>query len=474
MLKIIVYCAVMGHVFSALCHQEDQHILREINAFATNFDINSNQELQELRNQVIANKCHFGESTLSSSIFSFAPGYINLHCGSYGSQPKYVVKYHNHIRNILYSRPHVWDDVYSVSIMNTLRSKIANYLGINNINDLVFTINASQGLSIVIKSLMDHFLSQYTNNISDFSIIYFNTAHSSFISLLKYYQRLFQIKLIEIKFDEHILKDYNAIINTINTTLNEMTTNQKILFAVFSHVTSLPSMIMPLNDIVTLFNARNIVTVVDGAHAFGQIYNLNISNSNCDFYVSNAYKWFYSVWNTAIIYVKKKYKNIITPLAMSYTNVSFQKLFHHPGTVDESAYLSLIASLEFRYLIGGDKNIINYIHNISIEAQQYLANLWNTDIFMPNHEYFIGMINVELPSVDGVILNKQKIKEIFFTVLEQNDIAFKLFEWNGKFYARISCQIYTNMDQIQQIGRLVNEYLNVNVTQTDELIKQEL
>lgn len=459
-----------------------------IQLFDHTFDIKGNIELQELRKEVIKNKCNFGSSHLSSSIFSFAEGYINLHCGAFGAQPKYVIKYQDQIRNVLYSRPHLWDDVYSQIIMNLLRQEMANYLGITNLNDLVFTINTSHGINAIIRSIMDHFLASVQNQTSDdiaqYSIIYFNTAHPAFISPLKYYQKLWNINLIEIKFDENIVKEYDHIIETINDTLISMddTERERIIFAVFSHISSLPSLILPLKEIVSLFNEYNIMSVVDGAHSMGQIYDLNINDINPDFYVGNAYKWFYSVWNTAIIYVKQEYQYMITPLAMAYyKNASFQKLFHHPGSVDESPYLSLMGSLEFRYLIGGDENIINYIHKMAIQTQQYLANLWNTTIFISNEDYFSGMVNVELPSIDGVVLNKEKINDIFFMVLEQNDIAIKLFEWNGKFYIRISCQIYTNMQQIQQIGDLILQYLNKMKLQlsaksnddNDEIIKKE-
>ena len=452
-----------------------------IKQFDQMFDVEDNDELQSLANKVIANRCNFGAPKLSSSIFSFAPGYINLHCGAFGAQPKYVIKYHDHIRNVLYSRPHLWDDVYAVSIMDTLRSEMANYLGIPDKDDLVFTINTSHGINAVIRSVMDQFLAKHQNqDLTDYSVIYFNTGHPAFVAPLKYYQKLYNINLIEINFDDNIIKEYDLIIQTINNTLIDMddTDREKTIFCVFSHVTSLPSMLLPLKEIVDLFHQYNILSIIDGAHSMGQILNINITESNCDFYVGNAYKWFYSVWNTAIIYVKKEYHDIVSPLAIAYyKNATYKKLFHHPGSVDESAYLSLMGSLEFRYLIGGEENIINYYHNLAIETQNYLADLWNTTVFLPNEAYFSSMVNIELPTIDGVELNKSIIDEIFYSILQQNDIAIKLFEWNQKFYIRISCNIYTNMEQIQQIGNLILEYMDKyksDNNDNDDILKSEL
>ena len=467
-----------------------------ISIFEEVFNIQDNELLSTLRAEVINNKCNFGDTSLSSSIFSFAPGYVNLHCGSYGATPKYVVQYKDHIRNVLYSRPHVWDDVNSTHIMDVLRQDIAQYLGIPNHNDLVFTINASHCLMAVIRSLMDHFLSQFLgisndsnqssrshSDLSEYSIIYFNTGHGAYISPLKHYQKLWNISLIEVEFTAEILRDYKSIIEKINDTLishgllpnnnrpnsgdSENADNSKenkVIFAVFSHITSIPSLILPLHDIVSLLHDYNIMTVVDGAHAMGQIYDLNIAASDCDIYISNAYKWFYSPWNTAVIYVKEQYQDIIKPPAIGYgEGASFQKLFHHPGTVDESAYLSLMGSLEFRRLIGGDRNILEYIHSLAIEAQRYLSELWNTTVFSSDSSHFVGMINVELPKIDRLVMSKEVIDRVFYALLKNDDIAIKLFEWNGRFYVRVSCQIYNDMSQIERVGALILQYLNAEV-----------
>merc|ERR1712130_915424 len=115
----------------------------------------------------------------------------------------------------------------------------------------------------------------------------------------------------------------------------------------------------------------------------------------------------------------------------------------------------MMAALEFRHLIGGEKNILHFIHSTAVSAQLLLSNLWSSTIFSPNHRSFAGMINVELPSVKDWKWTKQTIKKVHFTLLEKHNCAVKLFSFNQRFYIRVSVQIYTNLAQIQKIGTLI-------------------
>jgi selenocysteine lyase/cysteine desulfurase len=45
----------------------------------------------------------------------------------------------------------------------------------------------------------------------------------------------------------------------------------KIRFAVFSHIVSTPSVILPIERWIKLCRAQNVLCLIDGAHAFGQL-----------------------------------------------------------------------------------------------------------------------------------------------------------------------------------------------------------
>ncbi len=66
--------------------------------------------------------------------------------------------------------------------------------------------------------------------------------------------------------------------------------NQKIRAILLSHVSHVDGRIFPIAEIADLARERNILCIVDGAQAVGQIA-VNIERINCDAYFFSGYKW---------------------------------------------------------------------------------------------------------------------------------------------------------------------------------------
>ena len=47
--------------------------------------------------------------------------------------------------------------------------------------------------------------------------------------------------------------------------------SSKIRLAVFSHIVSTPGIILPVEKLIRLCRKYNVLTLIDGAHAFGQL-----------------------------------------------------------------------------------------------------------------------------------------------------------------------------------------------------------
>ena len=56
------------------------------------------------------------------------------------------------------------------------------------------------------------------------------------------------------------------------------------------------------------FRKKNILTLVDGAHAIDRIA-LDLKKQNPDFYLTNTHKWLYTHRSSCVLYVKKIFKN---------------------------------------------------------------------------------------------------------------------------------------------------------------------
>ncbi|CAD7958488.1 unnamed protein product [Amoebophrya sp. A120] len=83
---------------------------------------------------------------------------------------------------------------------------------------------------------------------------------------------------------------------------------KKIRLASFDHISCIPAIRFPVEEVVQLCKTefRHVVDYVqiDGAHAPGQIPDLDVRKINADFYFGNAHKWLSGARSCALLYVK--------------------------------------------------------------------------------------------------------------------------------------------------------------------------
>eukprot|EP00897_Mesotaenium_endlicherianum_P008909 jgi/Mesen1/8046/ME000043S07427 len=65
---------------------------------------------------------------------------------------------------------------------------------------------------------------------------------------------------------------------------------RKICLAVLDHVTSLPSVVLPIRRLVALCHAHGVPVFVDGAHAVGNV-EVDVQAIDAEYYVTNLHKW---------------------------------------------------------------------------------------------------------------------------------------------------------------------------------------
>jgi isopenicillin-N epimerase len=212
-----------------------------------------------------------------------------------------------------------------------------------------------------------------------------------------------------------------------------------------SHITSPTALHLPVEAICNRARQQGIITLVDGAHAPGQI-NLNLETIGADFYTGNCHKWMLSPKGAGFLYAKPAVQNLLEPLITSWgyraapetsSGSRFLDYFQWTGTKDPSATLAVPAAIQFMADHGWDEVMINS-HNLlknTIEQVCSLTGLLPQVPLKSNLYHQMGI--APLPADADLVSLKSRLYADF-------KVEIPMIEWNSQKFIRISIQAYNS------------------------------
>jgi isopenicillin-N epimerase len=218
-----------------------------------------------------------------------------------------------------------------------------------------------------------------------------------------------------------------------------------------SHITSPTALIFPLDLICQRARAAGILTVIDGAHAPGQV-ELQLNNMGVDFYLGNCHKWLSSSRGAGFLFARPERQNMLEPLVVSHgwsrdhsTQSQFLDYLSWTGTDDPSAYLSVPAAIDFQ-----EQNdwpaVRAACHQLLLETQMRILELSDQEPLSPD-SMWVQMCSVPLPG------QADDYKELW----DNYQIVVPVFERNGKTLIRISIQAYNTPAHIDRLLQALTE-----------------
>ena len=205
-----------------------------------------------------------------------------------------------------------------------------------------------------------------------------------------------------------------------------------------SHLTSPTALIFPVKEICHRARATGILTVIDGAHAVGQL-PLALDDLGADFYTSNCHKWLMAPKGSAFLYARPEVQHWVEPLVVSWGWRSetpgpsrFVDEQEWTGTRDIAAFLATPVAIEFMAQNNWEA-VRAECHALAVETWQRLLALTSQPP-LSDERGFAQMFSVPLPACDEAALKAR--------LYDEYRVEAPILHWNGRAFIRVSVQGY--------------------------------
>jgi isopenicillin-N epimerase len=249
------------------------------------------------------------------------------------------------------------------------------------------------------------------------------------------------------------LEDPNEVVEAV---WSGVTPRTKVLF--LSHITSPTAVILPIEPLIQRARAAGIWTVIDGAHAPGQI-DLDLQAMQVDFYGGNCHKWLSSAKGAGFLYARPDVQHLIQPLVVSWGwrprdpwSTPFVDTIQRQATHDISAYLSVPAAIEYQQ-VRDWPTVRQECHELVRLARQGLAEISGIEPNVADDpRWFAQMATLPLPRGTDAPTIKKRLYDEFHVEIPANG-------WGDAPSLRISVQGYNTRDDVERLLSAVRNVL---------------
>ncbi|MGZ6256740.1 MAG: aminotransferase class V-fold PLP-dependent enzyme [Candidatus Limnocylindria bacterium] len=316
------------------------------------------------------------------------PAIAFLNHGSYGAAPRAVLAAQQAWRDRMEAEPVLFFSRDLEPALDRARAALGAFVGADP-HDLAFVPNATAGVNTVLRSLRfapgeELLTTDHAYNAAKNAMEYVAERDGAVVVI------------VEVPFPG---ASPAAVKERI---LAAVTPRTKL--AMLDHITSATALIFPIEALVAELAARGIETLVDGAHAPGQVA-LDVAAIGATYYTANLHKWVCAPKGSGFLWVRPDRQAAIRPLAISHGANSprrdrsrFRVEFDWTGTADPSAYLAVPDAIRFgdELMPGGWPALRARNHALAIAGRDLLSDALGVEPPAPD-EMIGSMASVPLP-----------------------------------------------------------------------------
>ncbi len=365
--------------------------------------------------------------------FLLDPQVIYFNHGSFGATPRPVFESYQRWQRELEYQPTKFFG-RAGGLLEQSRQALAAYLGTTSAN-LAYVTNATTGLNVVARSLA---LSPGDEVLA--------TDHE-YGALDRTWRYMGKRQGFQY-FNHPISLPVTSPEGFVEELWEGVTPRTRVIF--MSHITSPTALIFPVAEVCRRAREQGILTVIDGAHAPGQI-PLCLDALGADFYSGNLHKWLCAPKGAAFLYARTDVLHLIEPLVVSWGYQSDRPgpsplvdYVESQGTRDISAFLAVPDAIRFYETHHWDE-VRAICHEILSQTVQQIADLSGKNPISPLSDgWFSQMASAPLPDrIDPAAIHQHLYNDYC--------IEIPVIDWKGHKLTRISFQGYNTPEDAQAL-----------------------
>lgn len=370
------------------------------------------------------------------SLFQLDPNVVFLNHGSFGATPTPVFATYQEWQRRLERQPVQFIVNELPGHLEQARQALGDYLNAGK-DDLVYVPNATFGVNVVARALRlgpgDEVLAtDHEYGACD------NVWH--FLSRKRGFRYVRQPIAVPV----------SSAAAMVERLWQGVTSRTRVIF--LSHITSSTALHLPVEAICARARDAGILTLIDGAHAPGQI-PLDLQAVGADFYTGNAHKWLCAPKGSAFLYTRPEKQSLIEPLVVGWGwgeertftfGSDYLDYLQWLGTNDVAAYLAVPAAIRFQAEYGWPA-VRRRCHALVRQALRRICALVELPSIYPGDAgFYYQMAVAPLPPVEDVAAFKARL-------YQEYQVEIPCIQWNQHHFIRVSVQGYNGQEDIDAL-----------------------
>ena len=373
------------------------------------------------------------------SAWRLDPEVTFLNHGAYGATHVAVLEEQQYWQDLMESHPTRFFKQQLPEAIRSAAQSLGRYVGADG-NDLAFVRNATSGVNAVLRSI--------DLGPGD-RVIQTSQRYDSVGAAASFVAEATGAELVTVDFrlpvtsTDHVLDSIEAAVRSDAT------------LVIVDHVTSSSAIKMPLEDIVEICRRKGAKTLVDGAHAPGQI-DLDVSSIDADWYIGNCHKWLGAPRGAAFVYASQNAREDLHPTVTSkLVGQGFPDEFDLVGTDDYTPWLCVPKSIEVHDALGG-ASLRRRNRELASQVADNLAREFGTET-VTGPAMRTAMVAVRLPLCCHASRNEAVL--LANAIRQEEKIDLGISAYNDDLWLRLSAYAYNEKADYEGLGEVLKKWL---------------